>query len=66
MITKTININVDVPENEFCNGCDFMTKIISLYSKPECIVFKQELKYVCFDKYEKCEECLELCKDEEY
>lgn len=65
MINKTINVNICVPENEFCNGCDFMTNIINLYSEPKCIVFKQKLKWTFFDKYVKCKECLDLCNDED-
>lgn len=62
---KTITVNIDIPENEYCNGCDFKTPTINLYSKPECIIFKIPLKYELFDRYVKCDSCKNLCKDED-
>ena len=62
-----INVNIQVPDSEFCNGCCHMTSIINLYSEPECLIFniKEKLKYVVFDKYEKWDECKRLSIDDE-
>lgn len=58
----SINVNIEIPDDDYCNMCDYMTKIINLYSQPKCIIFKQKLKYVVFDKYEKCDKCKQIIK----
>jgi hypothetical protein len=59
-----INVNIKIPDDDYCNRCDFVTKIINLYSEPKCIIFKQKLKYVAFNKYEKCDKCKHIIKSQ--
>jgi hypothetical protein len=59
----TINVDIDVPEGEHCNNCTFKTPTINLYSKPICLIFKQELKYELGDFYVKCDSCKNLTSE---
>lgn len=61
----TINVDIKIPENDFCNCCTYMTLLINLYSQPKCLIFNKRLNYICFDKYEKCAECKKLIENEE-
>lgn len=67
MSNINIDVNIQVPDSEFCNGCCHMTPIINLYSEPECLIFNvgKKLKYIIFDKYEKWDECKKLSMEDE-
>lgn len=57
-----ININIKVPEGEYCAKCKFQ-RVNGLTKDIECMIFDKVLKQVRIENNNLCEKCSD-CEDE--